>query len=131
MEHTIRWGGPVEDVYVRTSGQASLEGLNRFIQDVLGDERWRPGMRVIIDHRELDWTAMTTAALRARVDSVAAESERIGKVRVATVVARTLDYGLQRMMQAYWGERFDPVVTEGIFYTVEEARAWLGQPPRS
>jgi len=99
---------------VRTSGQASLDGLNAFFQEVLQDSRWRPGMRALLDDRGLDWSTMRARDLQARIEGIAAERERIGKAQVATVVARTLDYGLQRMMQAFSGGRLDPEFSEGL-----------------
>ena len=130
MEYVITWGGEVEDVSVRTYGEASLAGLNDFMYEGLGDNRWRPGLRILLDHRELDWTRVTPAELRERVRLVSSESERLGNPYIAMVVGREVDYGLQRMMQAY-SDDWSGVFTFEAFYTVEEARAWLGQFPPS
>ena len=126
MEHGITWGGEVEDVYIRTSGAASLEGLSAFTEEILGDDRWRSGMRVIVDHRDLDWTPMGASALRQRADFLMMQRDRGGSPRVAVVVARAADYGVQRVMQGVtddWGE--GSAMELAVFYTVGEAREWL------
>ena len=50
-----------------------------------------------------------------------------GRPRIAVVVGRSLEYGLQRMMQAYTND-WAGVMEFGIFYSVEEARSWLRGP---
>jgi hypothetical protein len=128
MEYEITWGGEVEDVHVTTAGLASQEGLTAYTREVLNDSRWRPGMRLLTDHRELDWSALSPSDLRERVDTVLRERERLGPARLAVVVGRKLEYGFQRMMMAYSEEqRGDTEI--GVFYTVEDARAWLGRFP--
>ena len=129
VEYEIRWGDAEEDVSVRTSGYATVEGLIEFMRDVLDDERWRPGMRVLLDHRDLDWTGVKTDELRTRVEAVVAERQRVGGAQVATVVARKLDYGVQRMTQAFLDDRLADSFREGLFYSVEDARAWLRMRP--
>src|SRR5690348_10733879 len=125
MKHHITWGGEAaEHVTVRTSGRASLEGLTAFTEEVLSDSRWRPGMRVLVDHCELDWSAMTSGDLRLRVDSLIRERERLGEAHIAIVMARSVNYGIGRVMQTFadaGGARFDGEV----FYTIGEARTWL------
>ena len=128
VEYDIIWGGEVADVAVRTVGQAAAEGLNAFGQEMLSDSRWGPGMRVLIDHRELDWNAMTTGDLRMRADLFVRDRERLGKPYVALVNGRQMDYGLQRMMEAFTDD-VDATTERDLFYPVEEARAWLGQFP--
>jgi hypothetical protein len=61
---------------LRTAGQASLQGLRTYLQEGLSDSRWQPGMRVLVDHRELDWSTTTNDDLRARVASMVKERER-------------------------------------------------------
>jgi len=58
------------------------------------------------------------------------ERERLAKPRVAVVLGRTLEYGFKRMMQGYSDDwRDGDVLDVGLFYTVEDARAWLGRVP--
>jgi hypothetical protein len=128
VEYDITWGGEVEDMSLRTAGQASLQGLRTYLQEGLSDSRWQPGMRVLVDHRELDWSTTTNDDLRARVASMVKERERFGRAHVAVVLARPVDYGLHRVMQALSDDWADVIDLE-LFYTVEEARAWLSQFP--
>jgi hypothetical protein len=128
VEYDITWGGEVEDMSLRTAGQASLQGLRTYLQEGLSDSRWQPGMRVLVDHRELDWSTTTNGDLRARVASMVKERERFGRAHVAVVLARPVDYGLHRVMQALSDDWADVIDLE-LFCMVEEARAWLSQFP--
>ena len=127
MEWVITWGGEIEDVSGRTFGQASVEGLNAFSEEGLSDPRWRPGIRALVDHRELDFTALSAADLRARAELAVKQVERFRQAHLAVVVGRPVDWGVQRMMQAF-ADDFGADVA--LFYTLDEARNWLSQFPR-
>jgi hypothetical protein len=126
MDYEIEWGGDPENVLVTTSGRATVEGLDAWVQEVLSDPRYRPGIRVLIDHQKLDWTSMTKDDLRRRARLLLRDKERIGWTRAALVTDRPVDYGLMRMIAGYLGERasFDT----DIFYSFEKARDWLRAP---
>ena len=126
MSYSFRWGGDPEDVYIETSGQATLEGLAAMTEEGLTDGRFRRDMKILTDHRALDWTTMNSADLRARAASFKVHMERLGDAHIAVVMARPVDYGMQRMMQAYLDDG-RAVVDIDLFYTVEDARDWLSQ----
>ena len=131
MSHEIRFGGGgPEDVLITTRGHSSIEGLDAMVQAALGDPRYRPGMRVLIDHSRLEWPELATDELRRRVDLFVRDSDRIGAGYIAIVVGQPAAFGYMRMMQAFGEHRvaFEP----GVFYSIEDARAWLAdQPPPS
>jgi len=123
VEYAIRFGGDPEDVLVTTSGEAELDALHRFVEEVIADPRFRPGMSVIVDHTALDVSTLTAADMRARSSRLAANADRIGPSRVATVVAGQAAFGLWRMMDAYEDGLLE---SDGrVFYSLDEARAWL------
>ena len=123
MEWEIQWGGDPEDVLVTISGDATVEGLNAWTQEALADSRFRPGMRVLIDHRGASLGGLTSDDMRRRADILAADAERIGLQRVATVVTKPVDFGLHRMLELLSEERRS--FTWRVFYDIEEARDWL------
>ena len=127
MSHQIRFGGDPEDLLITTSGTASVEGLDAMVQAGLGDDRYRSGMRVLIDHSRLEWPDLATDQLRRRADLIVRDSERIGRSYVAVVVSQPVAYGFGRMMLAFGADRieFEP----RLFYSIDEARAWLAQMP--
>ena len=125
MEWEIQWGGDPEDVLVTISGDATVEGLNAWTQEALADSRFRPGLRVLIDHRSASLGGLTSDDMRRRADILAADAERIGLQRVATVVTKPVDFGMHRMLDLLSEERRS--FTWRVFYSIEDAREWLGQ----
>ena len=50
MKYTIDFSGSPQDVTITTFGPASREGLVGFVQDLVDDPRYRPGMFILVDH---------------------------------------------------------------------------------
>ncbi|MGZ4383536.1 MAG: hypothetical protein ACXVY3_02960, partial [Gaiellaceae bacterium] len=125
MDHVITWGGDSEDVLVTNSGVASVEGFDAWVQDVLGDPRWRPPMRVLIDDRLVEWGEITAANMAKRGEMLTRDADRIGHSYVAIVVNRNLDFGLMMMERAYVAGRVQCELR--IVRSMEEARWWLQQ----
>ena len=123
MEYAIQFGGDPEDVLITTSGVAELDILHALVEEVIADTRFEPGMSVIVDHTALDVSGLAAADMRARSARLAANADRIGPTRVATVVGSPAAFGLWRMMDAYEDGLLE---SEGrAFYSLDEARAWL------
>jgi hypothetical protein len=133
MEAVLTWtaefpeAGPA-DVIVRTAGVATLAGLDEWTRAVLRDERRRPGMRLLVDHRRLDWSGFTRADVMRRVDAVLAELVNARASAIAVVLGSPLAYGLQRMMQAYSADGAERAgVRFGAFRTIDDAEHWLAE----
>jgi acetyl-CoA carboxylase alpha subunit len=117
--------GPA-DLVVRTSGVATVAGLGEWTRAAIADERRTPGMRVLIDHRELDWTDFRRADVFARSEGVRGYLADADVSAIAVVLGSSLGYGLQRMMQAHTGEAAERAgVRFGAFRTIDEAEQWL------
>jgi hypothetical protein len=109
-----------------TTGPASVEELDAMVRALVSDERYRPGLSVLIDHSESQWSNLSMADARRRATLLEEQASELGQPRVAFVVSQAADYGVGRMMQ---------LMTEGktlmrsrIFYSTDEARAWLRDP---
>lgn len=79
MQHELIWDtdGP-EDLLVITHGVASIEGLDAWVQDALNDPRVRAGSRVLVDHRDLDWSPLSHSDIERRAELLARDAPRIG-----------------------------------------------------
>ncbi len=129
MTHEIHWDGEVEDLYLRTSGRATLEGLAAMTQEAFDDLRFRPGLNILVDHSDLDWSTMQTTDFRLRIGALLRDANRFGDARMAIVVGQPAAFGVQRMMQTILQvQRPAPAFETGVFYSVEEARTWLARP---
>lgn len=130
MLHEIRFGGEPEDVVLQTFGTASVDGLAAIARAGLRDPRFQPGLRVLIDHRHLDWRQMTTDDIRLRAERMAVEERLLfAGCRVAIVARGPAEFGVIRMLLTY--AELDVDVDMEIFVTLEEARAWLCESARA
>lgn len=127
LEYKLTWGGDgPEDLAVTTSGKVTIQGLDEWVQTVLADARYKPNLRVLIDHRNAQWDHLTVGEVRERVDLLTRDEKRIGHHRVAWLVGRSVDFGIGRMMEAFSDGKLQ--IATCIFRDVEAARAWLLEP---
>ncbi len=126
MEFELSWGGDPEDLLVRMSGVAQAEDLEA-LREAVEDPRWRPGLRVLLDERQLDWSEMSSADIERRAAFLAENRDLIGHNYTAVVTSKSSDFGMLRMEQALIERRVPYEL--GIFRTLEEARAWLRSVP--
>jgi hypothetical protein len=123
MRWEIEFGGGPEDVLVTSHGEASVEGLHAATSEITAHPRFRPGLWVIFDETDLDYSGMSAADLRRRADLIPSYLAGAGDVRVAVVSPGSVGHGIHRQLEAYAGGfPFDIAVVS----TVDEARAWLG-----
>jgi hypothetical protein len=123
--YEISWGGDPEDVRVTTWGTASIEGLDAWVQEGISDSRYRPGMHILIDHRQLDWSDLAAADMHERVALFAKDAVRLDSARAAVVMRSSVDFGMARMEQAYIDLEPELGIAISIFLSLEDAREWL------
>jgi hypothetical protein len=117
MRHTLRFETEADAVLVTTSGTASLAGLDAVVVDLLADERYRPGLRLLVDHSQLDWSTLEAEDLLRRVNGVLKEADLIGPSRIALVSAD------RRLEGAHGMRATDPPWR--VFADPDDARDWL------
>jgi hypothetical protein len=127
VSYSIRWGGNPEDVTIAFSGIVPLEELLAAFDEVRAAPGYHPALRMIHDHRQTDWSAVTGDDIRRRAEAIIAYADPGERHRVAVVVDRKLSYGLMRMREAHTAGRINTV--DQVFYDIESARAWLGESP--
>lgn len=125
MDYEITWGGDPEDAHVTTSGEASMEGFTAWMQEGLADPRYREGMSIIIDHRELDWSGVSLGGVQDRIELFKRNAKRVRRIRAAMVMRAAVDFGLARMYQAYVELQPDLQMEIGVFLSIEDAREWI------
>lgn len=129
VEYEIIWGGDPEDVCIRTKGVATLEGFTAWLKEGISDPRSRPGLRVIIDHRQLATSAMTLGDIERRAEITAKEQPNIRGAHVAIVVERDVEFGMLRMLGAVFETHPELRSMLCVFRSIDEARLWLATFP--
>lgn len=125
MEYEITWGGDPEDASVATRGTVALEGFDAWMQEGLSDPRYRDGMSIIVDHRELDWSDVSLKDVQERIELFRRNTKRVGRIRAAMVMRSTVDFGLARMYEAYVEMQPDLQIEIGVFISIDDAREWI------
>ena len=123
MRHQIKF----HDEYCETKtwGNAVHEGFLNIAKEVTSHPKWRPGMPILADHRELDFSGIGDFL---KIESLASihvkHKNKLGKVRVAVILkpgTAEVYIDLWRTICNYFGF---PVVHK-VFFDREEALHWL------
>ena len=123
MQWEIRFvEGEVPDALVKVSGPMTVEGNRAWLAELVGDPKWRPGMRTLVDGRGLLTADFAGEDVKAVADPTVAQADSWGAGRSAVVVDNPAVFGMLRMWQA--ATRRMEWRTE-IFYSREDALAWL------
>ena len=123
MDFEISFIDDPQIAVIKTSGCATLEGFDAFLEAMLSDPRWRPGMSILGDHSELDMSGLSSQDIENLVSSRLLRADAIGTGRLAIVAGESLTFGFGRVAEAY-AENVLPY-RMNIFYTTDEALAWL------
>ena len=110
-------------VVVKTSGRATLEGFDAYLDAMTSDPRWRTGMSILSDHSELDTSDLSQHDIENLVSHRLSETAVVGGGLCAIVAGTPLSFGLGRMFEAY-AEDVLPLRIR-VFATTDEALAWL------
>jgi len=129
MLHEIRFDAGRTTVTIRAWGQASVEGFDAYLKELLAHPRWLPGMRVMVDLRDLDASHLTKGHVKEISDIHVPIGDRLGGGPCAIVVSDPLHFGLARMWEAYSDRRVPLRVR--VFDSIEKAREWLSSGGRS
>jgi hypothetical protein len=123
VEYEVVWGGDPEDVLITTSGDASVEQLHAAVVEAVADPRFHQGMKVLMDHTQTRWWALSNDDIRLRAALIRADALRVGRQRVAFVVGSPVDFGIGRMLHSLveGGVEFDAKV----FDSLSAGRDWL------
>ncbi len=126
MDYAIEFDPLAPEASVTTSGQATSQGFEAYLNELVDDPRWEPGMRVLVDHRALDPRHITADDLRACADLHVRLDDRVGPGDWAIVAGSSATYGLARMWPAFIDERLS--LRTKVFIDLDDARAWLQNP---
>lgn len=122
MEYTIEFGGTPQDVTVRASGLARVSGFRHLYEALFADERFTPGMLVLLDLTELDLAEIPGNGAGEIGRALGEFRERCEGCALAVVCTDPLASALIRRSRL--GEDA-PGVDVWIACSLEEARAWL------
>jgi hypothetical protein len=124
MRWTIEFAGGPQDVTVTMWGRATREGIFGVNGDLVSDERWLPGMRVLLDCCRLDTEDLNGEDVESIMELVVGLEPAYGPAAFAILAPDPYVFGVaevftQNLPQAQF--RFHP------FAAGAEAVAWLDE----
>jgi hypothetical protein len=97
MDFRIDFGAdPPADVTVSTSGSADAPTFAVMNAVLVGDERFVPGMSVLVDHSALDTSALSAVDIREIARTFEGLRDRVGRADIAIVAPTLLAWGQTR-----------------------------------
>jgi len=123
VEFEITFDTDADLAIVRAWGVAGAEGFSAYLSALTSDQRWRPGMDILSDFKDLDASQFTAVDIEGLVNIHLPFVEAIGPGLCAVVAGSSLKFGLARMFEAHAEERLPFRLR--IFATSEEAFDWL------
>ena len=124
MRFTIEFGGVPQDVTVTTEGTATPDGFAQMNAELVEDERFRPGMLVLLDHTSLGVNELSSEDVRSIAKDFLRHDAAFGSTVVALVAPEPVQFGLARMATAL-ADPMTPIIR--IFETRQAAMEWLGK----
>jgi len=109
-------------VRVTNSGVGSAAAFNEMTERLLGHPLIRPGARVLMDNRAIDYSQVTAEDVLERASELARRAEALASFRIAVVVPSVANFGTQRITALIAGEDFPDA--RG-FTDLDNAIAWL------
>jgi len=110
--------------YIKLTGPLTKEIILDAFDAAVSDRKYRNGMGRLWDFRDVDLSALDSSIIAEMAQYSAKFPPGINDVKVAFVANRELEYGLSRMFEAY---SMDVKTTVSVFYTLEDAEAWLSE----
>jgi hypothetical protein len=126
VRYDIEFGGHPQEVTVSVSGFATPSEFRQLYEELAGDPRFRPGMRILLDFRELDATRLDAWEARDIGRHLAGLESRYGSASLAVVVPDTVTFGLTRLAEL--SASFEQIEVL-VRYTLEDALRWLETRP--
>lgn len=126
MGYAYRYCEELNLLVVRLWGELPHSEELEAITVGLADPRLRPGLRILADRRQATITS-SSVQMRGAVDLVKDKISKIGKPKVANVVAKDVDFGMVRMFEMQAESRLPHDFM--VFRSVAEACSWLEIDP--
>ena len=120
MAITYRFEG--EFLFTNIEGETSYEDVRIYLDRLLEDPRFRPGMPGLIDCRRVRSSFFSILDLRRTAEESKKRPQMQVPARAAVLASSNLIYGLLRMYEVF--NEGNPSETR-VFRKPEEAIAWL------
>jgi hypothetical protein len=105
-------------------GDVAVKGYRDLLEEIFDHPEWEPGSPIMFDETELKSGTLTVNDVSAIANLCLLYKKQFGSAKVAILVARDLEFGMNRMWQILM-EGIDCDISEKIFKSKSEAMLWL------
>ena len=85
---------------IKTSGIFSLDDTTKMVEQIIENPRWKPGMNIIADFREIDVKGLSVNEIYKAKNLHVQYNDIAGEGKIATILSSNLAYGFSRVYQA-------------------------------
>ncbi len=89
-----------EIMEIKASGIFSLDDIKKMIEQVASDPKWKPGMNIIADFRDIDVKGISVTEIYKAKNLHIQYNDIAGEGKIATILGSNLAYGFSRVYQA-------------------------------
>ncbi len=123
MKHKLNADVSEDLMLLVTKGDATVEGITAFLDDIIAHPNWQPGMSILLDHRLLNLSPITTLGVEQISDYFTEISDALGGGKLAMVMNKDVDFGITRAWEIITQDRTQMQLH--VFRTLDDAQAWI------
>jgi hypothetical protein len=123
MKHTLHVSEDGLLFTIVTEGDGDVAGIIAFLKDIISHPQWKPGKRILLDHRRLNIEEITLSGVEDVSFYFISISDQLGDGKIALVMNRDIDFGIARAWESV--TNLDVDIKIHVFRELEEARDWL------
>jgi len=123
MEFEIDFSPLPDYVLIKSEGEASVEDFDNILKILARSPKWKPGIKLLFDHRNLVANDIFISEMRQLVNTVRSHTKEYGSGSWAFVVQDPLSFALTKMYEILGGAALHPQFA--VFYSIDEAIKWL------
>ena len=123
LHHTVAIENGGGRVIVTTHGEASVQGILAFLDDIVSHPAWKPGRQILLDHRDLDLKKIPQDGISKVSQYFVKLKPKLGAGKIALVMNRDIDYGIARAWELMTADDVD--ISIFVFRSIKDAVRWL------
>ena len=104
-------------------GLFSIDRHFQMFDDIVSHDRWKPGMPLLFDNRQMDFTGIDFTVVRQASSNYERIADRIGNVKSAMLMKSISDFGTGRQFEMMSVDKGTGEMS--VFIDEEEALSWL------
>jgi hypothetical protein len=123
MEWVIEYVEAQNYMKVVGAGLFSINEHFRIFEDIVSHEYWKPGMLLLFDNRQMDFTGINFKVVSQASSNYERISDRIGNIKAAMLMKSISDFGIGRQFEIISANKGSGEMR--VFLDEKEALLWL------